>query len=125
MLPSKEGAARIKSQLSVLARLEISNPPAHRAHLVSFALAPLCSGCDPSSLPALSPLPSSLKCFTDRRTRIALQVSLILNIAELFEEWKHGIRTMARHIIDMCKELHVGVDATRFHALKSHLLSKG
>ena len=32
--PSKEGAARIKSQLSVLARSEISNPPAHGARLV-------------------------------------------------------------------------------------------
>lgn len=37
MSPSKEGAARIKSQLSVLARSEISNPPAHGARLVSFA----------------------------------------------------------------------------------------
>ncbi|KAL7283530.1 hypothetical protein ACG7TL_002964 [Trametes sanguinea] len=36
--PSKEGAARIKSQLSVLARAEISNPPAHGARLVSLIL---------------------------------------------------------------------------------------
>ena len=106
MSPSKEGAARIKSQLSVLARSEISNPPAHGARLVSIALVPLCSGCDPSPLPALSPSPSSPKCFADGRTRFALQVSLILNNAELFEEWKHDIRTMAGRIIDMRKELH-------------------
>ncbi|KAI0831485.1 aspartate aminotransferase [Trametes gibbosa] len=36
--PSKEGAARIKSQLSVLARAEISNPPAHGARLMSLIL---------------------------------------------------------------------------------------
>jgi len=32
--PSKETADRVKSQLSVLARSEISNPPAHGARLV-------------------------------------------------------------------------------------------
>ncbi|KAI9065107.1 aspartate aminotransferase [Trametes sanguinea] len=36
--PSKDAAARIKSQLSVLARAEISNPPAHGARLVSLIL---------------------------------------------------------------------------------------
>ncbi|TBU35803.1 aspartate aminotransferase [Dichomitus squalens] len=36
--PSKEAAVRIKSQLSVLARSEISNPPAHGARLVSLIL---------------------------------------------------------------------------------------
>ncbi|RPD66312.1 aspartate aminotransferase [Lentinus tigrinus ALCF2SS1-7] len=36
--PSKEAATRIKSQLSVLARSEISNPPAHGARLVSLIL---------------------------------------------------------------------------------------
>ncbi|KAL1944607.1 hypothetical protein VTO73DRAFT_3037 [Trametes versicolor] len=35
---SKEAAARITSQLSVLARAEISNPPAHGARLVSLIL---------------------------------------------------------------------------------------
>ncbi len=50
--PSKEGAARIKSQLSVLARSEISNPPAHGARLVSFAFSPR-YGCDLP--PAVSP----------------------------------------------------------------------
>ncbi|OBZ75847.1 Aspartate aminotransferase, cytoplasmic [Grifola frondosa] len=36
--PTAEGAARIKSQLSVLARSEISNPPAHGARLVALIL---------------------------------------------------------------------------------------
>ena len=35
-----------------------------------------------------------------------LQVALILNNAELFEEWKRDIRTMAGRIIEMRKELH-------------------
>ena len=39
--PSKEAATRIKSQLSVLARAEISNPPAHGARLVSSVLCPV------------------------------------------------------------------------------------
>ena len=34
------------------------------------------------------------------------QVSLILNDAGLFEEWKRDIRTMAGRIIEMRKELH-------------------
>ena len=38
--PSKEAAVRIKSQLSVLARSEISNPPAHGARLVSLPPTP-------------------------------------------------------------------------------------
>ncbi|KAF7793108.1 hypothetical protein EIP86_004216 [Pleurotus ostreatoroseus] len=36
--PSQEAATRVKSQLSVLARSEISNPPAHGARLVSLIL---------------------------------------------------------------------------------------
>ncbi|PSR94084.1 hypothetical protein PHLCEN_2v4512 [Hermanssonia centrifuga] len=36
--PSKEAADRVKSQLSVLARSEISNPPAHGARIVSLIL---------------------------------------------------------------------------------------
>ncbi|KAI0692389.1 aspartate aminotransferase [Cytidiella melzeri] len=63
--PTDEAAQRIKSQLSVLARSEISNPPAHGARLVS----------------------------------------LILNDAELFADWKRDIRTMANRIIDMRNEL--------------------
>ena len=35
-----------------------------------------------------------------------LQVSLILNDAGLFEEWKRDIRTMAERIIAMRHELH-------------------
>jgi len=34
------------------------------------------------------------------------QISLILNDAGLFEEWKRDIKTMAGRIIDMRKELH-------------------
>ena len=37
---------------------------------------------------------------------IAFQVSLILNDAELFEEWKEDIRTMAGRIIEMRKQLY-------------------
>lgn len=61
-----ETATRVKSQLSVLQRSEISNPPSHGARLVS----------------------------------------LILNDAGLFEEWKRDIRTMAERIIAMRHELH-------------------
>jgi len=61
-----ETANRVKSQLSVLQRSEISNPPSHGARLVS----------------------------------------LILNDAGLFDEWKRDIRTMAGRIIDMRKELY-------------------
>jgi len=61
-----DAATRVRSQLSVLQRSEISNPPAHGARLVS----------------------------------------LILNDAELFEEWKRDIRTMAGRIIEMRRELH-------------------
>ncbi|KAI0341797.1 aspartate aminotransferase [Trametopsis cervina] len=64
--PTDETATRVKSQLSVLSRSEISNPPAHGARLVS----------------------------------------LILNDAELFADWKQDIQTMAGRIIDMRKELH-------------------
>ena len=34
------------------------------------------------------------------------KVSLILNNAELFEEWKRDIKTMSGRIIEMRKELH-------------------
>lgn len=63
---NSETATRVKSQLSVLQRSEISNPPSHGARLVS----------------------------------------LILNDAGLFEEWKRDIRTMAERIIAMRHELH-------------------
>ncbi|ETW85758.1 hypothetical protein HETIRDRAFT_414741 [Heterobasidion irregulare TC 32-1] len=64
--PTGETADRVRSQLSVLQRSEISNPPSYGARVVS----------------------------------------LILNNAELFEEWKRDIRTMAGRIIDMRKELY-------------------
>ncbi|KAF8078050.1 aspartate amino-transferase [Lyophyllum atratum] len=63
---TKDAAERVKSQLSVLQRSEISNPPTYGARVVS----------------------------------------LILNDATLFEEWKDDIRTMAGRIIAMRKELH-------------------
>ncbi|THH19416.1 hypothetical protein EW146_g1763 [Bondarzewia mesenterica] len=63
--PTKEAADRVRSQMSVLQRSEISNPPSYGARVVS----------------------------------------LILNDAELFEEWKRDIRTMAGRIIDMRREL--------------------
>jgi aspartate aminotransferase len=64
--PTEQVADRVKSQLSVLQRSEISNPPSYGARIVS----------------------------------------LILNDASLFEEWKRDIRTMAGRIIEMRKELH-------------------
>ncbi|KAF5391394.1 hypothetical protein D9757_001993 [Collybiopsis confluens] len=64
--PSREAAERVKSQLSVLQRSEISNPPTYGARIVT----------------------------------------LILNDAALFEEWKRDIKTMAGRIIDMRKLLH-------------------
>lgn len=66
VLPNKDTAERVKSQLSVLQRSEISNPPSHGARLVT----------------------------------------LILTDAELFEEWKRDIKTMANRIINMRKELY-------------------
>jgi len=63
---NQETGNRVKSQLSVLQRSEISNPPSHGARLVS----------------------------------------LILNDAGLFEEWKRDIQTMAGRIKEMRRELH-------------------
>ncbi|KAG6903194.1 hypothetical protein C0995_002737 [Termitomyces sp. Mi166 len=62
----KEAADRVRSQMSVLQRSEISNPPTYGARVVS----------------------------------------LILNNAGLFEEWKEDIRTMAGRIIEMRRELY-------------------
>jgi len=64
--PTEQAADRVKSQLSVLQRSEISNPPSYGARIVS----------------------------------------LILNDAGLFEEWKRDIKAMAGRIIDMRKELY-------------------
>ena len=74
----------MKSQLSVLQRSEISNPPSHGARLVRSQERNECF------------------CFNSEN----LQVSLILNDAGLFEEWKRDIRTMAQRIIAMRHELH-------------------
>ncbi|KAH0583985.1 hypothetical protein H2248_009568 [Termitomyces sp. 'cryptogamus'] len=63
---TKETADRVRSQLSVLQRSEISNPPTYGARVVS----------------------------------------LILNDAGLFEEWKEDIKTMAGRIIEMRRELY-------------------
>jgi len=62
----QDTAGRVKSQLSVLQRSEISNPPSYGARVMS----------------------------------------LILNDAELMEEWKRDIKTMAHRIISMRKELY-------------------
>ncbi|KAG6896348.1 hypothetical protein C0992_008844 [Termitomyces sp. T32_za158] len=83
VVPStKETADRVKSQLSVLQRSEISNPPTYGARLVS--------GMNEGWLDADN----------------GVEVSLILNDAELFEEWKADVKTMAGRIIKMRAELH-------------------
>lgn len=64
--PDKSIAERVKSQLSVLQRSEISNPPSHGARIMS----------------------------------------LILNDATLFGEWKEDIKTMSGRIIQMRNELY-------------------
>jgi aspartate aminotransferase len=66
----------------VLQRSEISNPPSHGARLVENIL------------------------FVHDYIKMILQMNLILNDAELFEEWKKDIRTMAGRIIEMRRELH-------------------
>ena len=79
----KDTAERVKSQLSVLQRSEISNPPTHGARIVSLE---------------------------EERVKTMLtselQVSLILNDSVLFEEWKRDVGTMARRIKDMRQELY-------------------
>ncbi|KAG9318786.1 putative aspartate aminotransferase, cytoplasmic [Chiua virens] len=75
--PDKDAADRVKSQLSVMQRSEISNPPLHGARLMA----------------------------------------LILNDAELFEEWKRDIKTMAHRIISMREAL--------FHLLTNELKTPG
>ncbi|EPT06097.1 hypothetical protein FOMPIDRAFT_1021172 [Fomitopsis schrenkii] len=64
--PTSDAAVRVKSQLAILTRSEISSPPAYGARVIA----------------------------------------LILNDAELFEQWKRDIKTMAERIITMRKELH-------------------
>lgn len=76
---------RVKSQLSVLQRSEISNPPLHGARLVGL----LC-----------------VRTFLPTILRRCDQVSLILNDPTLFAQWKEDIKTMAGRIIEMRKELH-------------------
>jgi aspartate aminotransferase len=67
IVSADRGAAdRVKSQLSVLQRSEISNPPMHGARLVT----------------------------------------LLLTDAELLEDWKGDVRTMANRIIEMRKALY-------------------
>lgn len=82
--PDKSTGDRVKSQLSVLQRSEISNPPSHGARLVSFFF------CD----------------FGRIILKSCDQVSLILNDGILFGEWKEDIKIMAGRIIEMRKELH-------------------
>lgn len=76
---------RVKSQLALLQRSEISNPPSYGARIVS------------------------VKCVLWEvllTVGLRWQVTLILNDATLFEEWKQDIRTMANRVIAMRKELH-------------------
>jgi aspartate aminotransferase len=76
----------VRSQLSVLQRSEISNPPSYGARIVrNYSLR--------------IPGPGSIRSFFH-------QVALILNNSELFEEWKADIETMAGRIIEMRKELY-------------------
>lgn len=77
-----EAATRVKSQLSVLQRSEISNPPTYGARIVSGKRS------HPIS-------------FADDRG----QMALIMNDARLFEAWKQDVKTMAERIISMRKEL--------------------
>lgn len=76
----------MRSQLSVLQRSEISNPPTYGARIVR------------NHSPRI-PGAGSIRCYYH-------QVALILNNPELFEEWKADIRTMAGRIIEMRKELY-------------------
>jgi aspartate aminotransferase, cytoplasmic len=78
---TKDAASRIHSQLSVLQRSEISNPPAYGARIVSD-----------------SPLPSFL-------VHKLFQMAKIMNDPELFAEWEQNIHTMASRIITMREEL--------------------
>jgi len=82
--PNAETADRVRSQLSVLQRSEISNPPSHGARLVS---------CDFLALRSLF-------------DKDAPKITLILTNPDLFKEWKRDISTMANRIITMRKELH-------------------
>lgn len=84
------GSKRIASQLSVLQRSEISNPPTYGARIVRYF-----------SLWFL------LMARVDRCTIwfSRIQVSLILNDPTLFSEWQADIEGMATRIIAMRKEL--------------------
>jgi aspartate aminotransferase len=81
--PTKDKADRVRSQMSVLQRSEISNPPGYGARVVRCGFI-LCSS----------------------HSTCARQMALIMNDAGLFEEWKRDIQTMAGRIIEMRKELY-------------------
>lgn len=78
------GAKRLASQLLVLVRSEISNPPTFGARIVRRSSSRLCR----------------------IRADGAVQVSMILNDKQLFEDWKRDIETMAHRIIKMRKDLY-------------------
>lgn len=80
--PDQDTANRVKSQLSVMQRSEISNPAMHGARLVGGLL------------------------WRGTRMTIFVQMALILNNAELFEDWKRDVKEMADRIISMREELH-------------------
>lgn len=83
------GSERIKSQLLILQRQEISNPPTFGARIVS----------DPSH----AYLSSVYK--TDMGEWFLFQMSMILNDEALFKEWCQDIETMAQRIISMRSKL--------------------
>ena len=73
----------MKSQLSVLQRSEISNPPSYGARVVSICVL-----------------------FMYTAILFSPQIALILNDEALFAEWKRNIATMAERIIGMRQELY-------------------
>ena len=77
------GSKRIESQLNLLQRSEISNPPTYGARIVRL----------PSPRISL------------RTDDVDAQVSLILNTPELFEDWKSDVKGMSERIIEMRKVL--------------------
>jgi hypothetical protein len=81
-----ESAARVKSQLGLIQRSEIGNPPSHGVRLVR----------------AESVRPFTCVFFQ----QFIVQVTLILNNPVLFEEWKRDVKTMTQRIKDMRHELY-------------------
>jgi aspartate aminotransferase len=80
----EEETKKILSQLSVLQRSEISNPPTFGARIVSFP-----------------------RCYWLRSTRLTdWQVSMLLNDEKMFQEWVRDVKEMSGRIIEMRKVLY-------------------